>query len=80
MLERTLAVLTKQVHDFVAARQWCDGHNPKNLVMAISSEVGELCEILRWLSALRFQSKPEERTLIVSTSAAPRRCTARNCC
>jgi NTP pyrophosphatase (non-canonical NTP hydrolase) len=48
--EQTLAALARQVHDFVAARQWCDGHNPKNLAMAISSEVGELCEIFRWLT------------------------------
>jgi NTP pyrophosphatase (non-canonical NTP hydrolase) len=38
------------VRDFAAARNWGPYHSPKNLAMAIASEVGELCELFRWLT------------------------------
>ena len=40
---------------FAAERDWDQFHTPKNLVMALSGEVGELTEIFQWLS-------PEEST------------------
>ena len=36
---------------FAAARGWGPYHTPKNLAMALASEVGELCDLLRWLTA-----------------------------
>ena len=36
---------------FAAARGWEPYHTPKNLTMALASEVGELCDLLRWLTA-----------------------------
>lgn len=50
MNDDELTELASKVHDFVAARKWCLGHNPKNLTMAVSVETGELCEIFQWLS------------------------------
>lgn len=35
---------------FTAARNWEKFHTPKNLVMALAGEVGELIEIFQWLS------------------------------
>lgn len=35
---------------FAAERDWDKFHNPKNLVMALSGEVGELSDIFQWLS------------------------------
>lgn len=35
---------------FIAERQWERFHTPKNLVMALSGEAGELCEIFQWMS------------------------------
>ena len=35
---------------FAAARGWEPYHTPKNLAMALASEVGELCDVLRWLT------------------------------
>src|SRR5215472_7871810 len=40
-----------QYRQFVAERDWERFHNPKNLVMALAGEVGELTEILQWLTA-----------------------------
>lgn len=38
------------VRGFAAERDWDPYHSPKNLVMAIASEVGELVEPFRWLT------------------------------
>jgi NTP pyrophosphatase (non-canonical NTP hydrolase) len=38
------------IRAFAAARGWDPYHSPKNLVMALASEVGELCELFRWLT------------------------------
>lgn len=36
--------------NFARDRDWEQFHSPKNLVMALSAEVGELTEIFQWLS------------------------------
>lgn len=38
------------IRAFAAARGWEPYHTPKNLAMALASEVGELCDVLRWLT------------------------------
>jgi NTP pyrophosphatase (non-canonical NTP hydrolase) len=44
----------EQVRDalrtFAADRDWFQYHNPKNLTMALSSEVGELSALYQWLT------------------------------
>lgn len=35
---------------FAKERHWQQFHSPKNLVMALSGEVGELTEIFQWMS------------------------------
>ena len=44
-----LAMLTAELDRFVAERDWSRWHTPKNLVMALSAEVGELTEHFMWL-------------------------------
>ena len=39
------------IRRFAAARGWEPYHTLKNLAMALASEVGELCDILRWMTA-----------------------------
>lgn len=46
----TIASLQLQYRQFVAERDWEQFHNPKNLVMALAGEVGELTEIFQWLT------------------------------
>lgn len=36
---------------FAAEREWERFHTPKNLVMALTGEVGELSELFQWLTA-----------------------------
>ena len=45
-----VAALTDGIRRFAEARGWEPYHTPKNLVMALASEVGELCEVFRWLT------------------------------
>jgi len=57
----TLAHLTERVRAFTAARNWEQFHSPKNLVMALCGEVGELTEHFQW------KSEEQSRTLEPST-------------
>ncbi|MDB5312414.1 MAG: hypothetical protein JWO38_6616 [Gemmataceae bacterium] len=45
-----VAALKDGIRRFAEARGWEPYHTPKNLVMALASEVGELCEVFRWLT------------------------------
>lgn len=38
------------LNKFAEDRDWLQFHNPKNLVMALTGEVGELNEIFQWLT------------------------------
>lgn len=42
--------LQNQLNEFYKEREWAQFHSPKNLVMALTGEVGELSEIFQWLS------------------------------
>jgi NTP pyrophosphatase (non-canonical NTP hydrolase) len=42
--------VTQRLRDFAAARAWEPYHTPKNLVMALSGEVGELTSLFQWLT------------------------------
>jgi dCTP diphosphatase len=46
----TIATLQEQYREFIAERDWEQFHSPKNLVMALTGEVGELTEIFQWLT------------------------------
>jgi dCTP diphosphatase len=45
------------LEEFANDRDWNQFHSPKNLIMALSSEVGELNDIFQWLT--EEQSKKE---------------------
>jgi NTP pyrophosphatase (non-canonical NTP hydrolase) len=57
--ETTVNTLKAAIRQFSAVRGWEPYHSPKNLVMALASEVGELCDLLRWLT-------PEESTAVAN--------------
>lgn len=42
--------LQRELREFVDEREWRPFHTPKNLVMALSGEVGELAELFQWLT------------------------------
>lgn len=45
-----LKKLQADLASFAAERDWDQFHTPKNLVMALSGEAGELLEIFQWLT------------------------------
>ncbi len=45
------------VRGFAEERDWAPYHSPKNLVMALASEVGELVEPFRWLTEAESRSR-----------------------
>ena len=44
------ANLAQALEKFATDRNWSQFHSPKNLVMALTGEVGELSEIFQWMS------------------------------
>ena len=51
------------IRRFAAARGWEPYHTPKNLAMALASEVGELCDVLRWLTPEESVAAPADAAL-----------------
>ena len=60
-----IEALTAALRQFADERDWAQFHTPKNLVMALVGEVGELIEHFQWLT-------PEESAAVMNddTSAA----------
>jgi NTP pyrophosphatase (non-canonical NTP hydrolase) len=58
-----IADLQRQLRDFAAERDWQPFHTPKNLVMALAGEVGELTELFQWLT-------PEESARVMDDAAS----------
>ncbi|PXY31809.1 nucleotide pyrophosphohydrolase [Prauserella muralis] len=46
----TLDALIQRLRDFADARDWNPDHTPKNLVMALAGETGELTALFQWLT------------------------------
>lgn len=54
--------LAQRLRTFADARDWHQYHTPKNLVMALSGEVGELTALFQWLTpdqSAKWQNNPE---------------------
>jgi NTP pyrophosphatase (non-canonical NTP hydrolase) len=54
-----LTRLQARLRSFAAIRDWEPHHTPKNLVMALSAEVGELTALFQWLT-------PEQATIAMN--------------
>ena len=46
----SVAALKEGIDRFAQVRGWEPYHTLKNLTLALASEVGELCEVFRWLT------------------------------
>ena len=62
MAEGEIRALQGLLQQFATDRDWDQFHNPKNLVMALTGEVGELVEIFQWLT-------PDEAAAAMSVPA-----------
>ncbi len=50
-----IQALQESLRAFYVEREWDQFHSPKNLVMAMSAEMGELSEIFQWLDLEQAQ-------------------------
>lgn len=48
--------IKKRLDTFAMEREWEKHHTPKNLLMALTGEVGELMEIFQWLNDEEIQN------------------------
>lgn len=55
--------LMERVRTFADARSWQSFHTPKNLVMALSGEVGELTSLFQWLTPAECAAWRDDPTL-----------------
>lgn len=55
--------LHRRIDEFLGARDWHRHHTPKNLAMALTGEVGELVEILQWLTPEEADSAGKDPVL-----------------
>lgn len=62
MSNKSLESLKQPLRDFADARDWRQFHSPKNLVMALCGETGELAAQFQWLTEAESAS-PNEKSL-----------------
>jgi dCTP diphosphatase len=65
-----LEQLRAQLEKFAAERDWDQFHNPKNLAMALTGEVGELVEHFQWLTFEEASNLPVATREEVALEAA----------
>lgn len=64
-----LDAMLEALRSFVQERDWGQFHDPKNLAMALGSEVGELMAELRWVRSEdveAFVAEPDNRARIAA--------------
>jgi NTP pyrophosphatase (non-canonical NTP hydrolase) len=62
-----LQELTATLKTFNKERDWDQYHNPKDLLIALMSEVGELADLYRWLSPediKQLEQDPEKKKAV----------------
>ena len=59
--------IQERLRQFARDRNWGQFHNPKNLVMALTGEVGELSELFQWLTekqSAEIMSDPKKSEMV----------------
>ncbi len=62
--------LNRRLKAFAQTRDWEQFHNPKNLVMALAGECGELLEHFQWLSEAQSAALPDGKKNAVALEMA----------
>lgn len=56
----SLETIKARLREFTRVRDWDQFHSPKNLVMALVSEIGELVEVFQWLTEEESRNLSDE--------------------
>lgn len=62
--------LQEKLQNFADERDWEQFHSPKNLVMALSGEVGELTEHFQWLTEEQSKDLSDDKLIEVGEELA----------
>lgn len=65
-----LKKIRDELRKFAKARDWEQFHTPKNLTLALVGEVGELAEVLQWLSDKEIKQLMKSDPQIVADELA----------
>lgn len=65
-----LQALRDELRTFAAERDWDQFHSPKNLIMALTGEVGELIEHFQWLTEAQSRDLPADTRAAVADEIA----------
>lgn len=57
----SIAELTARIRTFVAAREWQQFHNPKDMAVAIAAEAGELMQHFVWQQPDQIEKRAHEK-------------------
>lgn len=57
----SIAELTARIRSFVAARDWQQFHNPKDMAVAIAAEAGELLQHFVWQQPDQVEKRADQR-------------------
>lgn len=57
----SISELTCRIRSFVAAREWEQFHNPKDMAVAIAAEAGELLQHFVWQQPDQVERRADER-------------------
>ena len=69
-MSEDLTKLKNKLREFVTVREWEKFHSPKNLVMALAGEAGELLEQFQWLTEKESYSLSPKRRNAVGEEVA----------
>lgn len=56
----SIADLTARIRDFVARRDWQPYHNPKDMVIALTAEAGELLQHVVWQQPEQMDARVQQ--------------------
>ena len=62
--------LIKDIKQFAQERDWEQYHSPRNLIMALSVEVGEVMEHFLWLTGEQSRNLPPEKKAVIVVDAS----------
>ena len=70
MSSSDLNTLKQRLREFAEARDWDQFHSPKNLSMALSTEVAEIVEHFQWLTEEQSNNLTQDKLDEVETELA----------
>jgi dCTP diphosphatase len=66
----SIADLTARIRTFVAARDWVQFHNPKDMAVAIAAEAGELMQHFVWQQPEQVERRAVEKREEIASEIA----------